>query len=455
MTTLLAFVPALFVLVIGWRRGPEQAFLNAYLPALLLLPDYYYWPGSGKPSFVSAAAVAMAAVALARGGTRWRPSATDALVLALVLAGAASEWTNAGQKEGQNLFLDWVTALLLPYVIGKGLIEPAGLSGPTARRMAFLLFAVAVFSLYEFRFGLNPYRLALDRFFPGQGLGWIVSLRWGFGRTAGPFGHAILAGMVMVVGYRMARYADWRGLFPPMPRPLRFLRLRTGAVVALGLVGGALMTMARGPWLGGLLAGGLAALGRTRRKWFAFGTALALLVAIGIPAVAAFRAYVMVGRAGASSDTQETAAYRFELLQNYLGYVDERPLLGWGRNTWPKVPGQPSIDNYYLLLMLMHGYLALALLLAPLFWVGGRLFRRGMTEPFALPPGSSLAFTLLGAIASMYVSIATVFLGLSTRPLLFLLIGWAEGHLLRTAPAVEGAVVTPAPPPFRFARVLS
>lgn len=457
MTTLLAFVPAAVVVVLLLRRGVEVAFLYAYLPALLLLPDYYYWPGSGKPSFVSAAAVAMAVGYLALRGSQWRFSLTDLMVVALVVAGTSSEWFNAGQKEGQSLLLDWITAFALPYVIGKGVIEPLGLRGRTALRMAFLLLVVCCFSVYEFRFGLNPYRLALDRFFPGQGLGWVVSLRWGYGRVAGPFGHSILAGMVIVVGYRLARWADWSRLWPPLPRMLRWVPLRSGQLVALGLAGGAAMTMARGPWLGGAIGGVLAILGSARRKLPAVALAAVLGVVAGVPALVAFKAYVSVGREGATSDTQETAAYRYELLLNYLDFAHERPLLGWGRNTWPKVPGQPSIDNYYLLLLLMHGWISVALLLLPLFWVGTRLFLHGMAEPPPVLYGSSFTFAILGAIVSVYFSIATVFLGLSSRPLLLLLLGWAEGYLLAGGRSLDTQdAVTPSPPsPFHFERVIA
>lgn len=457
MREAIALLPALMA---GWavlRRSPAWAFVNVYLTALVLLPDYYYWnaPGLPDPSFVQAAVLPVALVFLLRHGRDWRWSATDALVAVFAFAVALSEYRNAGYKEAQNLVFDCVAGILLPYLLAKGLIEPHGLRALVARRLVLLFFAVACLSVYEFRFGLNPYRMLFDPFFAGQGRGWVVTIRWGFGRIAGPYGHAILAGIMLMAGYRLARWAQWSGVWPPLPRWLRWQPLSSGAILSLGVLGGLLMTLCRGPWLGAVAAALLTAIGRARNRWRALGVAAALVVCVAIPAALAFRAYVAVGRDGAESATQETAAYRFELLTSYLSIVAEKPLLGWGRNTWPKVPGQPSIDNHYLLLLLMHGTAATGALLALFAWVGGRLFLRGMREPRTGPPGSSLPFTLLGILAGFAVAITTVFMGNNTQPLLFVLFGWAEGLLCERRPLPLAAGAAIAAPPFRFRRVLT
>ena len=43
--------------------------------------------------------------------------------------------------------------------------------------------------------------------------------------------------------------------------------------------------------------------------------------------------------------------------------------------------------------------------------------------------GGSLAFTLASIYAAIAFSIATVFLGLQTMPLLFMITGWADAYL--------------------------
>lgn len=455
---ILALLPGLLAAWIGWRRSPAAAFLAAYLPALVLLPDYYYWnaPGLPDPSFVEAAIVPVAVFFLAREASSWRWSATDLLVLGFATFVGASEYQAAGYKEAQNLLFDCVAAVILPYALAKGLIEPKGLRVATAKRLVLLFFVASLVSIYEFRFGKNPWQMALGGFFPFQGTGWVVTVRWGFGRIGAAYGHAILAGIMLAVGFRLARWLEWSGAWPRRLPRLPWQPLATGRLLSLGVLAGLLMTMCRGPWLGAIAAALVCAIGRAKNRKRAAALVLAAVLGVGIPAFAAFKAYVSVGRSGAESATQETAAYRFELLGNYMDIVGEKPLLGWGRNTWPKVPGQPSIDNYYLLLLLMHGWLPTACFLALFLHVGGRLFLHGLRERPSGPAGSSFAMTMAGILVAVYFAIATVFLGLNTQPLLFLLLGWGEGYLLfgRRRVVAQAAPSAAGVPALRFARVL-
>lgn len=179
-----------------------------------------------------------------------------------------------------------------------------------------------------------------------------------------------------------------------------------------------------------------------------------LVFAVGTPAYLAFKSYVSVGRAGAKSVSQETAAYRKELLDKYIAIAQEHAAFGWGRNGWPKVPGMPSIDNYYLLLSLMHGVTALALLLSIFIWMIARLGRYGWARPWS-SPGGSLAFSLLGGYLAVMVSIATVYLGMQAVQVLFLMTGWAEGLVLsRSGDAAQAGCEPVAAPVPRFKRVM-
>jgi len=85
---------------------------------------------------------------------------------------------------------------------------------------------------------------------------------------------------------------------------------------------------------------------------------LALLVVVGIPALIGFLQWASVGRMHALSENQETAAYRYELVTQYLDIANQQMWFGWGLTKWPKVFGMPSIDNFFLLLYLMHGIIA-------------------------------------------------------------------------------------------------
>ena len=157
---------------------------------------------------------------------------------------------------------------------------------------------------------------------------------------------------------------------------------------------------------------------------------LAAIVFIGLPLVIWSNSYVAVGRAGAASASQETAAYRKELIDKYIPIVLEKSFLGWGLSTWPKVPGMPSIDNYYLLLALQHGTIATGFLLAMFAALIFRLYRNAMKYAAQIRPGTSLSFALMGIYIGLTFSLATVFLGENLMPIVFLLTGFAEGYLL-------------------------
>ena len=71
---ILALIPALFAVYFALVRSPQFAFLNVYLPSLLLFPDYYRWvaPGLPDPTANQAAAVAVFIVFLMRGSPGYR-----------------------------------------------------------------------------------------------------------------------------------------------------------------------------------------------------------------------------------------------------------------------------------------------------------------------------------------------------------------------------------------------
>jgi len=181
-----------------------------------------------------------------------------------------------------------------------------------------------------------------------------------------------------------------------------------------------------------------------------------LVVTLSIPGFMWLKSWAGVGRENAKTVTQETAAYRWELIEKYWDIAVDHALLGWGRNTWPQVPGMPSIDNYYLLLAIMHGVPAVLLLWFVFVWMPVRLMLRGVRAP----PGSEirvLTFTLASIYAVYLVSLATVYLGGQTIQLLFIITGWAEGMLIyriREPSTGQTTDVAEDRRPFNFKRVL-
>jgi hypothetical protein len=418
--------------VVAIRRSPARAFLDVYIPVLLLLPMTYRWvlPVVPDPTFEQAAIIPIAVVYFLRRHPRWEFTVTDGLVFGLSVWMVVSEFVNVGHKEAQNILFDTVCTVVLPYVLTKALIEPLRLRTALARRIVILLFAVCIISIYEFRMGQSAWAW-MGRLFPGQGTEWYTTFRFGFTRVAGPYAHAILAGLVLMIGYRLQRWLEWSGGWGPTFRLLPWAPISKARTITLALLAGILMTLVRGPWLGGILGAVLTNIGRARNRERAMLWVLACGVLLVVPAAMVLRSYVSVGRAGAITETQETAAYRAELVDKYVAIAEKKMIWGYGRNTWPKIHTAPSIDNHYLLLWLMHGIGAVVLLVAIFGVVATRLVRTDMRLPAPPPSGSSFGFTLAGIYLALFVTIATAYMGLQAIPLFAILTGWSDGYLLR------------------------
>jgi hypothetical protein len=446
------------LLVSGWvaiRVSPLRALLAVYLPLLLLVPEAFRATLQGIPkmNFNQAAIVPIVLVALARCGRNWRPSVTDMVVFALAALIAVSEFLAAGYKEAQNLMFAMLASMAGPYLAARLLLDARDKDVAVARRFVILVFAVAIVCAYEFRFGVNPFLRYLGTLFPGQGLGWVTTFRHGFARVAGPYSHAILAGIMVIVAYRLQRWLQWGRHWELRFAPLPPLPWSKAAVISLVLALGSVMTIARGPILGGLLGAALVMVGSSRHRRRLLPAAIVAFLVLAPLGYLGLMAYLDVQPGMPMTMSQESALYRKVMIERYIGIAIEQSLLGWGRNTWPKLPGMASIDNYFLLLSLMHGLVATGLLLFLFFWQGVRLFRRGMAEPH---DANSLALNFAGILLAVFVTLGTVYLGEQVMPALFLLLGWSEALLqrapVRAAAPLGTAAVSMAQPRLRVIR---
>ena len=455
----IVLIPGIIAALWGLRKGPVCLFLNFYLPTLLILPEYYRWTVQGIPKMTFSQPVMLVTIyALVSHGAfkRWKLTTTDVLVFCLFATFSISEYVNKGYKESQNLTFDMLAWFLLPYLAAKAIIEPMDQRVAFMRRIVQLFAAIAVISLFEFRMGMTPFQMLFSRFFPYQGTGWVTTFRWGFARVAGPYGHAILCGLLFVIAYRIQRWLEWNDGWEKRFR-LISVPYDKGLMLRLALLGGALMSMVRGPWIGGILGGAVAIIGNSRNPRRSALRVAAIALVIGIPVGSAFYSYVSVGRANAKSVAQESAAYRKELVDKYIGVAEDHALLGYGRANFPIVAGMTSIDNYYLLLSLWHGFTASALLITIFLSIIIRLFRRGFREAELRLPQPSLSFTLAGILIGVMFTLGTVYMGTQVVPMVAMLIGWSDAYLLspmRKATVALSASAAPAAA-LRLARVVT
>jgi hypothetical protein len=445
----LVFLAPLVSAWVALRFTPMRALLAVYLPLLLLVPESFRATLQGIPkmNFNQAAIVPVVLVALLRYGRNWRPSVTDVAVFALAVLIALSEFLAAGYKEAQNLMFAMLASMAGPYLAARLLLDGRDRDVAFARRFVILMFAVVIVGAYEFRFGVNPFLRYLGNLFPGQGLGWVTTFRHGFARVAGPYSHAILAGIMVVMAYRLQRWLQWGRHWEPRFSLLPALPWSKAAVISLVLAVGAAMTIARGPILGALLGATVIMIGSSRRRRQLLPAAILAFVVLAPLGYLALMAYLDIEPGAAMTMSQESALYRKVMIERYIDIAIEHTALGWGRNTWPKLPGMASIDNYFLLLSLMHGLLATGLLLFLFLWQGVRLFRRGMVEPH---DSNSLALTFAGILLAVFVTLGTVYLGEQVMPMLFVIHGWSEAYLpraplRRAAPARAATVGAPMP----------
>src|SRR5438132_152252 len=148
----LAGIPGVISAYVALTKSPERAFLDVYLPVVLILPDYYRWvlPGLPDPTFSEAAILPIAAIFFIKHRPTWKFSVTDFIVLGYAACVGYSEYLNAGYADAQNLMFDMSASVVLPYALAKTMIEPLGLRVQFAKRMVFLLFIVSMISVFEF-----------------------------------------------------------------------------------------------------------------------------------------------------------------------------------------------------------------------------------------------------------------------------------------------------------------
>lgn len=452
----ITFSPALIALaalLLGY--SVETAFVFIYLPALLLLPNYFHW-GLPALSFPEWALIPIWIVLLRKIFHRqWHFSALDGLVFAFVTWNFLSD----SHSMGITAIVDRIAApfvlAIVPYLAAKMLIEPTGRRVTFMRMFIYCLFIDSVLAVYEFRMGDNPVRNLFQQLF-STNVGWFTQMRGGFGRASGPFGHSIMMGSALAIAIilqrYLMRYASWKRGFRWLPN----LPVSKSWILLLGLIAGSLMTLSRGPWMGVVAGLMIAAVGTSANPIRALIRVVPMLVLGGLLLVVSARTFLNAEDIYSSQDEIATAAYRVQLLDLYREIALEKSFWGWGTSMWPTVRGMQSIDNEYLLLTLNNGLPALILFGLLVSVAVVRLSFRALFARNLPSSERALLFTISGALVAVAVSAVTVSLGEQLYPIVFLLFGWGEGCLVSNRRcSVDLARNLERQVPFRFRSVLT
>jgi hypothetical protein len=309
----------------------------------------------------------------------------------------------------------------VPYMAGKLLVERPGMRVETVRRIAVFMAVVSVFAMPEFFLKWNLYTHFWSHFFPaGQ---WTnPATRGGFGRVGGPYLGGETAGMVLLMGLLLALWIQhWKTKTPgTIGYPDRLLKY--GRVIILILVTTLYMTQSRGPWIGAIIAVSIASIGRAKNSLRQAILVFGLGLVVGIPLYSMGKDYVS-GPTAATGSEQQTAQYRKQMIDNYIPIAKWGGAFGWG-NSYPHIGGQDSIDNEYLLIWLLQGYVGLIALL--LIFVEGTasLVRAGIKARSIRE--QHFVFTLLGTLLGLAACVSTVWLADQAYQMFFLIIGWSQ-----------------------------
>jgi hypothetical protein len=90
----------------------------------------------------------------------------------------------------------------------------------------------------------------------------------------------------------------------------------------------------------------------------------------------------------------------------------------------------------------MHGVPAMLMLVVLMLGSALQCIRRGLQEP---PGTHGPGFAFAGIFIAVFVALGTVYLGEQVLPLLFFVLGWAQGWLRSARPAAAAAGIAPRP----------
>ena len=233
----ITLLPGLLAIYLLTRsRDLGRLVLVVFLPTLILLPLYYEFrlPHLPPITFTTSASLVLGFALLSRfRKMKWR--SMDLWVFLFILGMGISEARSTLLANGGLQLFSSIVDLGVPYLIGRLVIEQDGIREKFVKAFVSLMIIVLALCVPEFLFGKNMFQLVGRRFFANQPSVWGAQMRWGFVRVAGPFAHAILAGMMFAIAIL---FANWIMVNNPgwLKRPLVAAfspSLRTMIVIAV------------------------------------------------------------------------------------------------------------------------------------------------------------------------------------------------------------------------------
>lgn len=460
MTRYLVFIAMVLSIKTIQNQGLEKAFLKVWIPFFLFMP-FAFWvniPGLPDPNFMQAAIIPILFVLARDRMHEIRVGPMESLLLLYVVIRVVADFLSRGYADAQNYGFYLLTSVIGPFMLGRYIISSRRMDIATSKMFVFIFMIFFFFFLYEAKFWVSPVFKIFSVFFPGAGSG--LSIRWGIARTAGTFEHPILACIMIIAVYRLHRWLCWLGEWDKpqegwlgwFQRKAKIFPFTFPTQISIALILMSLMTISRGPWIGGLAAGALVAVGnaKNRRKWLII--VLLAFVVGGLGGKTALDAYITPKEGEVLSGEAQTMLYRKVMVERYQEFLTAKQWTGWGLTTVPKIKGMESVDNAFFLMALQHGVLAPSVFGIVFLYAIVSQVAFGMKAPQGSPP---IGFTFSGVFLTCFIAFSTVYMGAQTEPMLFLLLGWGES--IKNRPPGDGApagAAEPAKPASPFRRVM-
>ena len=460
MTAYVVFVALFVAAYYVNRHGLEQVFLMVWIPIFLYIPFAFtaHIPMVPIRTFSQAAIVPILFVLFREKGHLIRLGRLEILLASYVVLRVGADFTSRGYKDAQNYAFYMLSCLVGPYLMGYYIINSRRMDIKTAKMFVLIFLSLFPMFLYEAKFWVNPIFKIMSPLFPDAFSG--LSIRYGLARTAGTFEHPILACIMVVAVYRLHRWLTWAGEWKARqegwlgkiqgwlkPFPFSF-----EVQISIVLIFMALLTISRGPWIGGLAAGVLVAAGNFKNRKRALIIVCLLFVLGGYGGKMALDAYITPGEGQEIALEAQTMLYRKVMVERYTEFLMDRMWTGWGLTTVPTIKGMESIDNAFFLMALQHGVIAPLIFVMIFLYAIVSQLTFGLKSPLGVAP---LGFTFAGIYVMCFIAFASVYMGAQTEPLLFLLLGWGEGMKSRKPEPGRMDTAPLSAPAHGFRRVLS
>lgn len=421
----LVIIPAFGALyMILKSKDARHVFYTYFLPLLTLIPAYYeakLAQGIPEFSFWSSALIPVFLIWIVNEKMEgYEFSWLDVIIILNLVVLFYAQFDATGYKDAQKIVFREFTKRVMPYLMMKAIMLDRQINIQALKMITYLGVVVSLFMLYEFKFYFNYMDLYLRNIWPHY-VPWDgVLTRFGFKRAAGSFGHPISAGYFFAM---VAPLAFW------LWRNKKYRNNRLGMIIFGFNILGVITSISRAPIAGLVLSFFIIWFGWSKSK--AISGAFLVFVSVIALAIMApkFIEYISIDRSHAKTRDQENAAYRKEMMDNYIEVIKKKPYWGYGRYTFPVIHGQKSIDNEYLFISITAGLVNLALYLTMIIYVLARLLKFAIAKPFDSVEGR-LAWALIGGWVSAIFTQATVYSGMQTTHYFYMIAALSEALIL-------------------------